>query len=56
MMPLPETVLKKNRFPDYFAVTSLCVECQESKEIFVPSEHFFNFGNIQKSQWAKSGD
>jgi hypothetical protein len=30
----------ENRFPEYLAVTSRCVGCQEFQQIFVSSEHF----------------
>jgi len=47
----------ENRFPEYLAVTfSRCAGCQKGQQIFVPSGHFLNFGQSQKSQRAKSGE
>jgi hypothetical protein len=33
----------ENRFPEYLAVTSRCLGCQECQQIIVPSGHFLIF-------------
>jgi hypothetical protein len=42
-----------NYFPQYFAVTSHCIRCQQT---FVHPSEFFNLGMSKKSQGAKSGE
>jgi hypothetical protein len=47
----------ENRFPEYLAVMSHCIECQECQQMFVIlGDFFFNFGKSQKLQGAKSGE
>jgi hypothetical protein len=43
----------ENRFPEYLAVTSRSIECQQNS---VASGHFLILERAKKSQGAKSGE